>query len=221
MAEKSTGESPKREEAVKKPQIQFSYRGQYPGMPEFEKPWEFCIQVGQGRGKLSLDKKPLQSEGFSKCSGLVLKNETSGASALFHIDDFDLRGEQTPVIQDFIANYIESLDMNPEKKSSLLLAARDVAKYMYPKTMRREVFQQRMEELNRDGVLKAQYVAGSDSRNIKDRIMRSLLSYLGIKAVNDIVVDTGEHHWALVYKPKEAQVLVDVRRDKKVLVYDF
>lgn len=111
--------------------------------------------------------------------------------------------------------------MNCEAKNSLLLASLDVAKYMYPKTMSREQFQKRMEELNRDGVLKAQYVAGSDSRDIKDRIMRSLLSYLGIKAVGDIIADTGDVHWALVYRPKEEQVLVDVRSQKKVFIYSF
>lgn len=93
MTEESIGEVSKKGEAVKKPQRQVSYTGQYPDMIEFAKPWECCIQVGQGSGKLSLDRKPLQSEGFSKCSGLILKNGANLESALFHVDDFDLRGE--------------------------------------------------------------------------------------------------------------------------------
>lgn len=75
-------------------------------MIEFQKPWEGCIQVGQGLGKLSLDGKPLQSDGFSKCSGLVLRNGNTQESALFHVDDFDLGIWQTPVIREFITNSV-------------------------------------------------------------------------------------------------------------------
>ncbi len=78
---------------------EFSYTGEHPDMIEFKKPWEVCIQVGQGDGKISLDGKPIESEGFSKCCALILQNKTSPESALFHIDDVDLNGAQELVLQ--------------------------------------------------------------------------------------------------------------------------
>ena len=221
MPEESIDDFLKKAVTERKPQRHVSYTGQYPDMIEFQKPWESCIQVGQGSGKLSSDRKPLQSEGFSKCSGLILKNEETLESGLFHIDDLGLGERQTPVVREFIINYINSLDIDQKEKDSLLSAASDIAKYNYPKAMRREQFQKRMEELNSNGVLKAQYIAGSDSRKIKDRIVGSLLGYLGVRVADDILVDTGDSHWALVYKPNEAQVLVDARSQNKVFIYSF
>ena len=52
------------------------YTGQYPNMIEFSKPWTSCIQVGQRYGAIS-NTKPLQSEGFSQCTALILKNNQS------------------------------------------------------------------------------------------------------------------------------------------------
>lgn len=72
------------------PLEEHSYTDQYPPDLRFEKPWEGCIQVGQGEGKLSNDGKPLQSEGFSLCSALIIQNIDTQEAALFHIDDIDL-----------------------------------------------------------------------------------------------------------------------------------
>lgn len=221
MAEESIGEFLKKGETVKKPQRTVSYTGEYPKMPEFERPWEVCMQVGQGSGKLSLDRRPLQSEGFSKCSGLILKNESTLESALFHIDDIDLGVEQTPVVRQFITDYINSLDLDQKVKTSLLSAASDLTKRLYPKAMKREELQKIMEELNRDGVLKAQYIVGSNSGRSKDRIVGSLLGYLGVGLVDDISVDTGNAHWAVVYKPNDQEIFVDARSQKKVFIYSF
>ena len=168
-----------------------------------------------------MDKKPLQSEGFSKCSALILKNEDTLQSALFHIDDIGLKYQQRTVLEEFMINYIDKLAIDQQVKSFLLSTASDIANYLSPKAMKRKDFQIRMEELNSNGVLKAQYIVGSESRNLKDRIVGELLGYLGLIVEDDILVNTGGSHWSLVYKPNEAQVFVDARSQNKVFIYNF
>ena len=198
-----------------------SYIGQYPNLLEFEKPWEKCIQVGQGNGEISLEGKPLQSEGFSKCSGLILRNKSNLESALFHIAEFDLDYKQTPVVAQIMENYINNLSLDVSEKEILLSSARVICKYSYPKTMKRETFQSRMEELNSSGIMQARFLYGDVSREIGRRIVDSLLSYLGFKLIEDIKVNTGQYHWAAVYYPKESKILIDRRKDKKILSYSF
>ncbi len=54
---------------------EISYIGDYPDMPEFSTPWEVkAVQVGQGSSGRSLNGEALESEGFSKCSALIIKN---------------------------------------------------------------------------------------------------------------------------------------------------
>lgn len=197
------------------------YIGQYPDMPEFEKPWEGCIQVGQGQGALSSDKKPLQSEGFAKCVGLILKNESTLEAALFHIDDFGLNGKQTKVVESFMRDYFVSLGLDPQKEEGLYSALSDICMYYAPQ-MGREEFQKRMEELNREGIIKARFVGGTISGLfVRYGITRDLLGFLGIKILDDIKVDTAEAHWALVYKPKENIIYFNSKSQSKVLSFNF
>lgn len=88
----------KKEQEPGKPLGEYLYTGQYPDMDEFEKPWESCIQVNQGDGKISLDCTPLQSERFSKCCVLILQSAASLEAALFHISDIDLDYRQRAVL---------------------------------------------------------------------------------------------------------------------------
>lgn len=86
-----------------KPLEEYTY-DQYPNMVEFERPWESCIQVAQGNGKLSLDGQALQSEGFSKCCALILQNTNSNEAALFHISDIDLNHRQCEILSQLEPN---------------------------------------------------------------------------------------------------------------------
>lgn len=197
------------------------YTAQYPDMPEFEKPWEGCIQVGQGQGALSSDKKPLQSEGFAKCAGLILRNESTLEAALFHIDDFGLNGKQTKVVESFMRDYFVSLGLDPQKEEGLYSALSDICKYYAPR-MGREEFQRRMEELNKEGIIKACFVGGTISvLFVRHNITRDLFGFLGIKILDDIKADTAEAHWALVYKPEENVIYFDSRSQSKVLSFNF
>lgn len=198
-----------------------SYINQYPNLIEFEKPWENCIQVGQGNGKLSLECTSLQSEGFSKCSALILRNLLNSNSALFHIDEWDLNERQTPIVNQFMINYLDLLNIASFKKENLLSAMKSITQYEYPKIMKREEFQSIMKTLNSEGQIQARFVYGDNSRETGNVINDSLLGYLGIKRLDDIKVETGNYHWAIVYRPKESQILIDRRKDKKVLSYYF
>lgn len=201
-----------------------SYTGQYPNMSEFEKPWEGCIQVGQGNGKISLDEKPLESEGFSNCVGLILRNKNSLEGALFHIDDIDLSCDyyhhQTEVVEHLVKNYLKEKGLSNRER--LFSALHDVCGYWYPKAMKREKFQEIMEELNKDKIIQARFVGGNSSRTwIKSRIKDSLFGFLGIPIKNDILVDTGIYPWDLLYKPNEEGIYVNSIKQKKVLAFKF
>lgn len=198
-----------------------SYTEQYPDMMEFTNPWENCEQVGQGGAKVSLEGKPLQSDGFGRCFGLILRNQSNLESALFHVDDTDLTHEQTPAVDKLMRSYVSSLEFDGSEKEVLLAVITDITKYEYPTAMKREQFQSRMEELNAGGIIQARFVIGDASRDVRGRIVGSLLGYLGVKVVDNLRVNTGEYHWGMVYKPKEAVVLVNARKQKKVLSYTF
>ena len=201
-----------------------SYTGQYPDMVEFEKPWETSIQVGQGQGKISKDGKPLQSEGFGKCFGLILRNRSNLESALFHVDDIDLTHKQTPAVDELMRNYVNSLDIDSAEKDELLAAIDDITHYRCPQNygrMKRDDFQLRMKELNSGGIIQARFIRGDSSRDMKNRVVGSLFGYLGIDVMDDLVANTGRQHWAVVYKPNESGIYVDARNHKKVLKFTF
>jgi hypothetical protein len=193
-------------------------------MAEFEKPWESTVQVGQGQGKISKEGKPLQSEGFGQCFGLILRNRSNLESALFHVDDIDLTHKQTPTVEELMRNYVTSLDIDSSEREDLIAAIEDITHYRCPQNygrMNRGNFQLRMEELNSDGIIQARFVRGDDSRDVKSRIVGSLLGYLGVNVMDDLTVNTGRQHWAMVYKPNEAGIYVDARNQKKVLKFTF
>jgi hypothetical protein len=208
-----------------KPESELSYAGQYPDMTEFEKPWESAIRVNQGSGDVSYDGTPLQSEGFSKCIALLLRNETNLDSAMFHIDDLDLGGwdgSQIKVMREYMNRYISSFDMPRKEKEDILVANHDVTTYSYPRSMSRETFKKKMEELNSDTEIKAAFVVGTNGRGfVADRVRGSLLNYLGIDAGDNINVDTGHFHWANVYKPNESNIYVQSKSLEKVLIFRF
>ncbi len=207
-----------------KSESEFSYTGQYPGLTEFKKPWEEGIEVVQGKGALSTNETPLQSGGFSKCSAMLLKNERNKNSALFHIEDIDLNRTQLKIVGEFIKDYVSSLKIDPKEKDALFAAFDHVCNYEDPSrygAMEREDIQKRMEKLNRAGAVKACFVEGTRGRRLKDRIFKSVLNYLGVRVEADILVDTGDYHWALVYVPKEKKIYVNAKSQKKVLTFTF
>jgi len=199
-----------------------SYANQYPDLIEFEKPWEKpCIQVGQGFGKISSEGYPLQSEGFTKCSALILRNKSTLESALFHIDEWNLNERQTPIVNQFMINYLNQCNIDSSEKEILFSTLESITRYEYPKLMKREEFKSLMEKLNSNGIIQACFVYGENSRETGVSISESLLNYLGIQRLDDIKVETGNYSWATVYYPKESKILIDRRKDKKVLSYSF
>ena len=210
-------------------ELEVSYTGQYPDMVEFEKPWETSIQVGQGQGKVSKDGKPLQSEGFSKCFGLILRNSSNLESALFHVDDIDLTHRQTPIVDELIRNYVDSLDLDPREKNRLLELVSAATRYWNPNSFadrgynggERQYLKDRMTELNSEETIQACFIRGDDSRDVRSRIVDCPLSYLGVNVVDDLVVNTGRQHWSMVYKPNEARIYIDARNQKRVLKFTF
>lgn|SRR3989338_7347545 len=205
------------------------YSGDYPDMIEFRKPWESCIQVGQGRGNISSDGKSLQSEGFGKCCALILKNAKTSESALFHIDDINLNEKQTPIVEQVMQNYIESLHLSDEEKRRLLALASGASRFwnvtgftQKPYSgIERDVFISKMRELNSDSTMRACFVMGDVSRDIEHRVMGELLNNFGIHTSTNILVQTGAVHWGILYKPAESVIIVDSRKYKKSLNFSF
>ena len=200
------------------------YSGQYPDMIEFTNLCETSIQVEQGQGKISKYGEPLQSRGFSKCFGLIIRNQLNLESALFHVDDIDLTHTHTPVVGELLRKYVDSLNIDSFERKSLFDAMDEIIHYGLPEFdggMKRKEFQSRMEELNENGIIQARIIRGDNSHDVKNRIVGSLLGYLGIPVVEDLIVNTGRKHWAVVYKPNESKIYIDVRDQKKLLKFNF
>jgi hypothetical protein len=211
------------------PESEFLYAETYPDMVEFHKPWDCCVRVGQGRGGISSDGKPLLSEGFGLCAALIIKNVQTSESSLFHIDEWNLSERQTPVVEQMIHNYIGGLSLSDEERERLLCLASGASRYWNlknfsnkPYTMLETTdFRNRMRELYVDGTIKVCFVRGGVSRDIDSIVMRELLNNFGITNSTNILVDTSNVHWGVLYKPQESTIFVDARKDKKLLTFSF
>ncbi|MFA6461237.1 MAG: hypothetical protein WCV90_03135 [Candidatus Woesearchaeota archaeon] len=206
-----------------------SYTEQNPEIMDFWKQEVGHLYVHQGHGGISDGKMILDSEGFSKCSALLIKNSQTLESALFHIDEWNLNYDQTPVVRQLVHHYLDSLDLDAKEKASLLELSSAATRYWNLenfgdrdyKYVEREAFKARMEELNHDATIRACYVRGDLSRNLKSMVVGELLSYLGISVTEEILVKTKEYRWGIAYKPQESVILVDARVQKKVLSFKF
>jgi len=187
------------------PVAKVSYESQYPDWAEFGLSSEGSMYVSQGNGRISTDGECLRSDGFAKCCALLIKNSESLDSALFHIDDISLTYRQAPLAGQLVKNYVARLDLDPEEKERLSELVMAAGRYWHSdrrhdsySTDERAYLKDKMTELNLDGVVKACFVRGDVSRDIKDRVIDELLSYFGIETVEEILVNTGEFHWGKV-----------------------
>ncbi|MBW2970315.1 hypothetical protein KY309_00015 [Candidatus Woesearchaeota archaeon] len=210
---------------------EFSYDTQY---PDWEKlgfvPGE-SVYVGQGKGGLSISGNPLQSDGFSFCSALIIKNTQTLDAALFHIDSIDLNyPKQTSVIRRLVKRFVSSLDLSSVETERLCTLISAATRYWNPASLSDNYYYSseeknslidRMTELNKDGIIRACYVLGDISRDVKFRVAEGLFKYLGIDNIKDILVDTGRVGWDIGFKPRESKVLVNSRKQHKVLSYSF
>jgi hypothetical protein len=186
--------------------------------------------VAQGEGGTTYGEKPLRSDGFAMCSALILRNTRTLESALFHIySDLHLDYNQTSIAAQLVKDYIVGLDIDGKEKKALFPLISSAARYWNLKNStdtdyddeQRNAFKTRMTELNRDRGIKACFVRGDISRDLKNRIYEEFLSYLGINSIQEILVKTSGFHWSMAYKPRESTVLVNLTKQKKVLSYSF
>ncbi len=211
-----------------KPESETSYPGQHPKILEFDRLKDY-IRVGQGYGEISWNEKPLESEGFARCFGIILKNNGNLESALFHVDDIDLRNDsyhhQTRVVEELMRNHIYRSIISNKEKNELFETIQYICEYKCPSNygkMEREEFQERMEELNKNKIIQARFIGGDISRiHCKSRIKGSLFNLLGIHVKRDLLIDTGDIHWDILYKPSEKNIYINSRKQSKVLKFKF
>jgi len=200
------------------------YAGDYPNMLEFNRPYETCIEVGEGKGKISKDGKPLISQGFGECSALILRNHSNLESALFHNNHRRLNKEQIPAIEELMRDFLYSLTIGLVERDELVACMEGIVHYANPEShgrMSRQDFQVRMEELNNEGIIQARYVNGDNSIKEMNTTTGRLLDFLGVDVVDDLNVNSGGKAWAVVYKPNESGIYIDVPDQKKVLKFPF
>ncbi len=199
---------------------EFLYIEQYPKMEELIPTWDESKYVHQGCGGISSDKAPLYSEGFSRCSALILKDTTTLESALFHIDNWRLSDRAEPTFEEFMRDSIYTLTPDPRQVKELLEKAKAII-YHQAQPATRTKFREDMDRLNRKKSIKAQFVFGSESRVVRDIVKRELLDYFAIDVLQDIFVDSGRHHWSVFYNPENSDLYVDSQSQKKVLKFSF
>lgn len=197
---------------------EIAYIGRFPSLPEFREPLGHCVVVGEGKAELSTDGKPLFSWAFSECVGLLLRERGSLESALLHVRDLDLEKTQKLTVNEIVADYLATQNFDPQEQLSLISQLGN-AENLSPSM--REAFRQRMEYVNRERRLVSQFVLGSlASRNRRDRAEQYLMTR-GISCEKDIIVDSGDQSWNLVYYPQTSTIAVDLELKKKVVLYHF
>jgi hypothetical protein len=210
--------------AYTSPESEIPYTGIYPNMDEFRRPFETGIEVGEGKGGISKDGKPLISQGFGECSALILRNHSNLESALFHNNHHRLNREQIPVIEELMKDFLYSLNISSVERDELVTCMEDIVHYADPKNhgvMSRQDFQVRMEELNNEGSIQARHVYGDNSIKKKNTTIGRLLCFLGVDVMDDLIVNPGEASFGVAYRPNESRIYVDLPEQKKALKFHF
>jgi hypothetical protein len=208
-----------------KPESEVRYKprnGWAPDVHELIKPREQMNYVGQGQGLVSADGTPSYSEGFAKCSALILKIQGTNNSALYHLDDWDFPVEErSKSFKQLIEIYLNSLNLPKGKKDLLSETANEILGCRRPEKMSYDEFAGEMQALNPDGVFRGQFIFGSESRRLSKIVYNEFLSQFGIKINKDIFVDSGRYHWGLLYKPTESEILTYTSHKYKLRKFPF
>jgi len=200
-----------------------SFRGKCPPILEFSNPWETsCIQVTQGNGEISKCGRIIQSAGFADCFGILLRNTNNLETALFHVDYTEFNREQRKVVGEFIELYLRKLNISSKEKKKLRFANAEVMRGLYPGNYGNLAgFQKRMEELNGNKTIQARFIYGTMSEDIKDRITESFFNFFGIHVKEDLVINSGNHYWSMLYKPKTDEILAYADSKNKLKTFKF
>ncbi len=208
-----------------KPEKTEFYTSSYPDLPEFKEPGKESLYVGQGYAEMSVDNRSILSEGFSSCIALVLQDYKTGNAALFHIDDIDLRNDfnrkQTLVVQNLLERHLLSISIPEKERELLLFTIKEICNYQYPTKMKREECREKMARWV-SGQIQARFVVGTTGRyGVAERVYKDFLSNVGMFLKPLIVIDSGDFHWGIVYKPGEKRILVQTDNQKKLLTFLF
>lgn len=203
-----------------KPDAEFPYEGLDPNINEFIPSWERRRYVNQGYGRISTDKAPLYSEGFSQCSALLLKDTTTLETALFHIDNWQLSDRAEVTFEEFMKHSIYALTQDQRQAEELCDRAKSLI-YQQADPAERLKFQEEMEKLNNSRRVKAQFIFGSQSRMVRNSVSRDVLTHFAINPNKDIFIESGQKHWHVFYNPENSDLFVDARSQKKVLKFRF
>jgi hypothetical protein len=155
------------------PESEAVYCGDYPNMAEFHKPWESCIEVLRADGKFS-NGKPIISEGFAECFGLILRNRSNTDSVLFHFDNPRLNRKQCSAVEDFMRSYLNSLHIKETERKELISAMEHIVGYENPpgnSRLDREGFRARMKQLNNEKIIQAKFAYGDCSHDEKKELL--------------------------------------------------
>jgi hypothetical protein len=186
---------------------------------EFNKLWETGIYVETGGGSISRKGISLCSGTFSQCTGLILMNRANLESALFHINDLDINEDQGEIVNEFITDYINGLDLKTHEKKIICSAVNYVTKFdnsgQYGFIGEREL-KDKMQKLNQDGIIQAKFIYGdASSSRTRDRTVKFLLDSLGVKIDKDIPVRA--RWWEMIYHPNDSKIYVRQTHSDKIL----
>ncbi len=191
------------------------YSTQYPAKEMFGDSNKKCIYVHQGWAESAQQNEYLLSEGFSYCSALILRDNRTKTSVLFHIDDWSMSAKAYSVLKHFIHNYLTSLNGSDKE----VLQRSIPNQYENPTNMSPSEFQTQMQNANHHKDLRGKFIFGSISRNVKSQFLENYLNQFAISIEDDIFVETNDVHWGLTYQSPLIQV--NSRKYKRVLSYNF
>jgi len=193
----------------------------------YRKQWVRASDVDEGDAKISADGSSLVSTCFVGCIAMILQNKATLDTALFHIYDRDLglNLKQQEVLEQFMADYICSLDIYSEERSDLLSANNSICNRIAPKKyaiMSEKDFRMRLNELDKDENVQAKFVLGD--RGIYSRkvnVVNNSLIPLGLPVLADIHVDVGGSRWGIGITPTVPAIFIDNRLQTRILEFPF
>jgi hypothetical protein len=176
--------------------------------------------VAQGEGKLATSGR-LYSEGFSKCSAFVIQDPDAKCGGLFHISDIDFELSHQRLLNEFLLQWLNNRDMEPDKKKVLAKAITEVCFYDYPRAMNREELATQLQSLGISNI-KAKLFCGSGGRHSIDfRLRESLLNFVGIELPETYVFDNNKKHWSILVNFDSEMVDIGIKSDDLTLRYSI
>lgn len=177
------------------------------------------IYVSQSCAEISAD-KTLYSEGFSKCTAMILRDDAVTTGALFHIDNWFLSDYARAKLANFVNYHLSLLGLTNLDSQRFQASVNNIVRGDHPVGMSRDQFRKILVDLGLPQSLHARFIVGDNSRDMSDSMHEELLNPLAFTMKEKIKIHTDDR-FSLVYPKPYTEFFVPIPLQRKILKFGF